>query len=198
MATSSRLATGLLAVVVGSAAAAGCGMTTASHSGRDVGPLRGLAGRPAPPGWRRAELPGDGAVLAYPPGMHPVPGDRGTISVARFAPAGSYLMYLNATPQQGSESLQNWPTFRVSHLLDDDASSARLLASRRDVLFAGGTGSCVEDVYVTRVGAHRYTEFACFVQGRTHASVIVAAAPTASWASVSGVLARSVGAYQVR
>jgi hypothetical protein len=193
---------GLLAAVVGSTAAAGCGMTAAtamaSHSGRDVRQLRSLSGRAAPSGWGQAELPGDGAVVAYPPDMHPVPGDQGTISFARFGPSGTYLMYLNATPQQGPESLRNWPTFRVGHLLDDDASSARLLASRRDVRFAGGTGSCVEDAYVTKVGAHRYTELACLVQGRSRASVIVAAAPTASWASVSGVLARSVSAYRVR
>ena len=201
MATSSRLAAGLLAVAMaGPAAAAGCGTATvtASRSGRDIPQLRGLAGLPPPAGWRRAILPGDGAVLAYPPGMHPVAGDRGTISVARFGPSGAYLMYLNATPRQGTETLRNWPAFRVSHLLDDDARSARLLAARRGVRFAGGTGSCVEDAYVTKAGAHHYTELACLVQGRTRASVIVAAAPTASWASVAGVLVRSVDAYQVR
>ena len=136
--------------------------------------------------------------MAYPPGLHLTSGDRGTVSVARLSRSGAYLMYLNATPRQGTENLRNWPTFRVSHLLDDDAASARLLASRRDVRFAGGTGSCVEDAYVTKVKANHFTEIACFVQGRTHSSVIVAAAPTSSFASVSAVLARSISAYQVR
>lgn len=201
MATSSRPAAGLLAMaVIGPIAAAGCGAAAAmgSRSGPDIPQLRSLAGRPPPPGWRRAILPGDGAVLAYPPGMRPVAGDRATISVARLSPSGAYLMYLNATPRQGTESLRNWPAFRVSHLLDDDARSARLLAAWHGVRFAGGTGSCVEDAYVTKAGAHRYTELACLVQGRSRASVIVAAAPTASWASASQVLVRAVSAYQIR
>jgi hypothetical protein len=66
------------------------------------------------------------------------------------------------------------------------------------VTFRGGTGSCVIDQYVTRIGAHRYQEIACLVQGRTSASVIVAAAPAATWAQASPLLFRAVAAYQIR
>ena len=37
--------------------------------------------------------------------------------------------------------------------------------------FHGGTGSCVIDEYVTALAGHHYREIACFVQGRTAASV---------------------------
>lgn len=124
--------------------------------------------------------------------------DRGTVTAARISASGSYLMYMNATPRQGTESLRNWAAFRVRHLLDDDASAARVLAESQGVRFIGGTGSCVMDDYVTRAKARKYTELACFVQGHAGASVIVAAAPTALWPRVSSVLARAVGAYRIR
>jgi hypothetical protein len=130
--------------------------------------------------------------------MRLVAGDHGTVTAVQRSTSGAYQKYLNATPRQGAESLRNWPDFRLSHLLGDSASSARLLAESRAVRFAGGTGTCVLDAYVTKAHAHHYTELACFVRGRSHASVIVAAAPTAAWARVSGVLERSVSAYQVR
>ena len=211
MATSSRAAIGFIAAVL-VAVLAGCGMAAASHQVSDrpagtvapvrgttaVPPVRGLAVRPAPAGWRRAALPGDQAVLAYPPSMHLVSGDPGTVSAARLSSSGAYLMYLNATPRQGTESLRNWPAFRLRHLLDDDASAARLLAQSRGVSFAGGTGSCVVDAYVTKIHRHHYTELACYVQGRTSASVIIAAAPTAGRATLPRALTRAVGAYQTR
>ena len=49
-----------------------------------------------------------------------------------------------------------------------------------------------------RTGARHYQEIACLVQGRTSASVIVAAAPAATWAQASPLLLRAVAAYQVR
>ena len=66
------------------------------------------------------------------------------------------------------------------------------------VRFRGGTGSCVIDTYLTRIGHHHYQEIACLAQGRTSGSVIVAAAPAAQWANASPVLFRAVAAYQVR
>ena len=211
MATSSRAAIGFIAAVL-VAVLAGCGMAAASHQVSDrpagtvapvrgttaVPPVKGLAVRPAPAGWRRAALPGDQAVLAYPPSMHLVSGDPGTVSAAQLSSSGAYLMYLNATPRQGTESLRNWPAFRLRHLLDDDASAARLLAQSRGVSFAGGTGSCIVDAYVTKIHRHHYTELACYVQGRTSASVIIAAAPTAGRATLPRALTRAVGAYQTR
>jgi hypothetical protein len=153
---------------------------------------------PAPAGWHRTALAGGGGVLAYPAAMQLVAGDRGAVSAVQLSRSGSYLLYLNATPRQGDETLRNWPAFRVSHLLDDDASTAHELASIGGVRFLGGTGTCVSDAYVTKVGAHHFTEIACFVQGRTSASIIIAAAPTADWGSSYGLLRRAIASYLVQ
>ena len=171
--------------------------------GRSSGPPAGrvfvmLVPHSAPAAWHRTALADHDAVLAYPPTMHLVAGDRGTVSAAEFSSSGRYLLYLNATPQQGQETLRNWASFRVSHLLDDDASQAHELASISGVRFLGGTGTCVSDTYVTKVGAHHFTEIACFVQGRTSASVIIGAAPTASWSSSSALLRRAIAGYQIQ
>ena len=171
--------------------------------GRSSGPPAGrvfvmLVPHSAPAGWHRTALADHDAVLAYPASMHLVAGDRGTVSAAEFSSSGRYLLYLNATPRQGDETLQNWASFRVSHLLDDDASQAHELASISGVRFLGGTGTCVSDAYVTKVGAHHFTEIACFVQGRTSASVIIGAAPTASWSSSSALLRRAIAGYQIQ
>ena len=188
-----------------SVAVAGCqssASATGDGNGKStdgaVSPVHVLAAKPAPAGWHQVSLSGGGAVLAYPPAMRPVSGDRGTASAAQVSSSGKYLMYLNATPKQGAETLRDWPEFRLEHLTDDDASTARQLAASHGVRFLGGTGTCVIDAYVTKIKAHHFTELACFVQGRTSSSVIIAAAPTASWATASGVLMRAVAAYQVR
>ena len=137
-------------------------------------------------------------MLAYPPAMHLVEGDRGTVSAAQFTASGGYLMYLNATPKQSSETLGNWPEFRIEHLKKESAVKARLIAASRGVRFLGGTGTCVIDAYVTKIKSNHYTELACFVRGPTTSSVIIAAALTANWASASSVLMRAVAAYQVQ
>ena len=142
-------------------------------------------------------LPDGAAVLLYPPGMRPVRGDRGSVSAAQVGPGGTFLLYLNATPRQGGESLRNWASYRVRLLRSDDASRASLDAADQGQPFRGGAGSCVIDHYVTRVRAHHYTELACLVQGRTAASVIVAAAPTVMWPEVRAILGRAVAAYVV-
>ena len=157
-----------------------------------------LAARQAPAGWHLVTLADGKAVLAYPPSMHRVTGDRGSASAAKVSASGTFVMYLNATPKQSDETLADWPHFRIEHLTDEDASSARLLAASHGVRFLGGTGTCVIDTYVTREKANRYTELACFVQGKTGSTVIVAAAPTADWKNVSGTLTRAVAAFRVR
>jgi hypothetical protein len=162
---------------------------------RQVGALK--AG-PAPQGWRHASLPDGGAVMAYPPDMHPVESDKGEVSVADLSAKGTYLLYLNATPRQGRETLSDWPDFRVEHLTDDDASSARLIAESHGVHFFGGTGTCVIDSYITKAKSHHFTELACYVRGATSSSVVIAAAPTADWSKAAPVLKRAVAAYQVR
>lgn len=151
----------------------------------------------APSGWQHLTLPNGTAVLYYPPGMHRVSGDSDAVSVARLGPDGKFLLYLNATPRQGGETLRNWSSYRLRVLRGDDASRATLDGAAVGQRFRGGTGSCVIDHYVTRVDAHRYTELACLVQGRSGASVIVAAAPTALWPSSRALLAQAVSAYTV-
>jgi len=192
------IALGLLALA-GAAAA----LAFAFGPARSAAPTRALdratlVPAPAPPGWHQLMLPNGTAVLFYPPTMHRVSGDSDAVSAARLGPGGQYLLYLNATPRQGEESLRNWASYRLRFLRSDDASRASLDAAAGNQPFRGGTGSCVIDHYVTRVLAHRYTELACLVQGRTGASVIVAAAPTALWPSARAILTQAVSAYTVR
>ena len=80
----------------------------------------------------------------------------------------------------------------------DDTVSAREISAAQGVKFRGGTGSCLIDGYVTRIGGHHYDEIACLVQGQTSASVIIAAAPAAAWAQARPLLLRAVAAYLVR
>jgi hypothetical protein len=152
----------------------------------------------APASWPQATLPDRTAVLSYPPGLRPIHGDRGTVSAARLGPHGSYLLYLNATPRQGAENLQNWAAFRQRLLRADEAASAHLDAAAERLKFRGGTGSCVIDDYITKIGGHHYEEIACLVQGRSGASVIVGAAPAAQWIQAGPLLERAVAAYLVR
>jgi hypothetical protein len=93
---------------------------------------------------------------------------------------------------------RHWAAFRLRLLRSDDAASAHEISAAEDVKFRGGTGSCVIDAYVTRIGGHHYQEIACLVQGRTSASVIVAAAPSATWAQARPLLSQAVAAYLVR
>jgi hypothetical protein len=152
----------------------------------------------APATWRQLTLPNGTAVLSYPPSLRPVSGDKDAVTVARLSPAGTYLLYLNATPRQGTENSQNWAAARLAHLHADETASARQDAAASGIAFLGGTGSCVLDEYVTEIGAHHYKEIACLVQGRSGASVIVAAAPAAQWTQAAPVLEQAVAAYRVR
>lgn len=206
-ATSSRvlakaLASISVAVIAAALAAAGCSSSPAvSQSDGAPGKVPSIhlaAAGPAPAGWHVVSLPDGKAAMAYPPDMRSIDGDRGTVSAARFDPSGGWLLYLNSTPKQGDETLSDWPDFRIEHLTDDDASTARLLAASHEVRFLGGTGTCVVDTYVTRIKAHHYTELACYVQGKTSSSVIIATAPAANWKRESGMLMRAVAAYRVQ
>jgi len=163
--------------------------------GRAFPPLRPAA---APARWPHLTLPGGTAVLSYPPALRPLAGDAGTVSAARLSPGGTIGLYLNATPRQGGEHLRNWAAFRLARLRSDDAATARQDAAARGVPFRGGTGSCVIDDYRTRIGRHHYEEIACLVQGRTSATVIIAAAPAARWARARPLLFQAVAAYLAR
>jgi hypothetical protein len=152
----------------------------------------------APAGWPHLTLPNGTAVLSYPPSLHRLAGDKDAVSAARLSPGGAFQLYLNATPRQGAERQRHWAAFRLRLLRSDDAASAHEISAAEDVKFRGGTGSCVIDAYVTRIGGHDYQEIACLVQGRTSASVIVAAAPSATWPQARPLLFRAVAAYLVR
>jgi hypothetical protein len=152
----------------------------------------------APGNWRHLTLPNRTAVLSYPPSLRPISGDKVAVSAARLTPHGAFQLYLNATPRQGRERLAQWPAFRLHLLRSDTAASARQVAAAQGVKFRGGTGSCVIDRYVTRIGGHHFQEIACLVVGRTSASVIVAAAPATAWTQARPLLLRAVAAYLIR
>jgi hypothetical protein len=190
-----RLALG----AIGLLAAVAIAVVTLGLPGRSPGrAFPDLVPAAAPAGWPHAALPNKTAVLSYPPGLRAIAGDKDAVSAARLGAGGSFQLYLNATPRQGSERLAHWATFRLRLLRSDDAASAHEIAAAAGIKFRGGTGSCVMDRYVTRIGGHHFQEIACLVQGRTSASVIVAAAPAAQWATAQPLLLRAVAAYLVR
>jgi len=143
------------------------------------------------------ELPGGAAVLAYPPSAVPVQSDPGTVAAETAGTDGQPVLYLNATPQQGSETPANWRSFRLAHLRGEHAAGATLDASAAGLAFRGGTGSCVLDDYVTRIGTHHYREIACLVAGAHGGTVIVAATPADRWNSERGILEQAVDSYDV-
>ena len=198
MATRSRQRAGFIAAALLAAGAAAAALATSAQPGPSPARTLGFSAQAAPAGWPHRELDNGTAVLSYPPALRPIPGDTGTVSVAMRSPAGAYLLYLNATPLQGAETLRNWATFRVHLLREDDAWSVHLDAAATGVRFRGGTGSCVIDDYITRIGAHHYREIACLVQGQAAASVVVGTAPAPRWSQARPLLERAVAAYRIR
>jgi hypothetical protein len=186
---------GAAAVVVTS----GCGgrpedrMPVGSPSGAT--PFVWFRAGAAPSGWQSMELPDRTAVLSVPPDATPMPGDPGSVSAVVTGPHGELRIYLNATPQQGAESATNWAGFRLAHLTGENAASATRLSYRARMPFRGGTGACVEDTYITRIGAHKYREMACLVTGSRGGSVLVVATPAPSWDRDRAVLEQAVDAY---
>jgi hypothetical protein len=108
-----------------------------------------------------------------------------------LAGGGRYLGYLNLTPRQGDETVANWPSFRVEHNREEGDRAVTPLASATGLRFLTGHGSCVKDAYTTFTGS-RFIEIACFVAGARTESVIIAAAPPASWNRMSGVIERAI------
>ena len=125
-----------IAVTVTVSACAGPG----HPPGRAFPPLHQAA---APARWPRAALPSGTAVLSYPPSLHPLPGDAGTVSAARTGPGGVLQLYLNGAPRQGPETLTRWAGFRLKFLRADNAAGAHQDAAAQGVRFRGGTGSCL-------------------------------------------------------
>jgi hypothetical protein len=148
-----------------------------------------------PQGWTQLDGVPSVGPLPVPPGFRAVAGDPGTLTAVLFGPGGAYLGYLNATPRQGGERLQGWPKFRLEHLRDEDASSARKDATAQLVRTGTALRSCVADDYVTRVGSHDFHEVACLVVQQSASSVIVGATPSGDPAHVWAELQRAVAAY---
>jgi hypothetical protein len=59
--------------------------------------------------------------------------------------------------------------------------------------FRAGHGSCVIDIYSTTRA--RFREIACIVAGARATTVVVAAAPTRTWAQQSALLERAVASF---
>lgn len=184
---------GLLAALI-AAATVGTVLLVASQHSPHRENFSWFLAQPAPASWQKFTLPDGTGTLAAPPSLVRLPADPGTVAVGLPAGTGD-LIYLDATPRQGDETLPGWAAFRIAHLRDDDTAAATLDAHAEHLTFAGGTGSCVLDDYVTRVGAHHYREIACLVQGAHGGSVIVAATPAADWNHYEPLLQQAVSAY---
>jgi hypothetical protein len=160
-----------------------------------LGPFGWLASATPPATWARLTVPSGLGTLSSPSGFRVVHGDPGTLSLALRNSAGTYLGYLNVTPRQGDETLQDWTAFRLSHLRDDDAVSVHEDAAVQSVHTAAAVRSCVMDDYVTTVGHHHFHEVACYVTSGSVSSVVVAATPARDPAHVWPELESAVAAY---
>lgn len=170
-----------------------------AHSGSvtsaTLGSFGWLASTAPPATWSRLTVPSGLGTLFSPPGFRTVDGDPGTLSVVLRNSVGTYLGYLNVTPRQGHETLQDWTAFRLSHLLGDDAVSVHEDAAVRSVRTTGAVRSCVTDDYVTTVGHHHFHEVACYITSGSIRSVVVGATPSGDPAHVWTQLERAVAAY---
>jgi hypothetical protein len=178
-------------VVIGASLSAGVSSTSPATPAK----FRWLVPAPAPSGWKHRRLPAGDATVAYPPSLAPIRADSGSVTVQRTDSSGRVLVYLNATPKQGTETLTNWPSFRMAHNRAED-KTVQEDARAVGLPFYGGIGSCVIDHYTTKFHANHYREIACFVEGRTAATVIVAAALESEWAGAAAMLERAVAAYR--
>jgi hypothetical protein len=147
-----------------------------------------------PRGWKLARLPSGAATFAYPRTWSPIQTDPGTASVALIGHGGSIRGYLNATPRQGTETLANWPSFRIQHLREEHSTDVRLIASAQRLPFRSGQASCVIDSY--RTSRASYREIACLVAGTRTSSVVLGAAPSKTWAQQAGTIERAIASLR--
>ncbi len=184
------------------ARAVGATKVSSAHSesanSATLGSFGWLASTTPPAPWARLTLPPGLGTLSSPPGFHTVEGDPGTLSVALRNSPATYLGYLNLTPRQGHETLQNWAAFRLSHLLGDDVVSVHEDGTVQSVGTAAAVRSCVTDDYVTTIGHHHFHEVACYVTSGSVRSVVVAATPSCDPAHVWTHLERAVAATPAR
>jgi hypothetical protein len=156
--------------------------------------FRWLQPQHTPHGWKLARLPSGNATFAYPRTWRPIRTDPGTASVALLGHGRSIRGYLNLTPRQGTETLANWPSFRIEHLGDEGSTDVRLIASAHGLAFRSGRGTCVIDSY--RTSRARYREIACLVAGTRTSSVVVGAAPSKTWAQQAGTIERAIASLR--
>jgi hypothetical protein len=175
---------------------AGCGGAMTTHQSQATKPPTAFAWLrpgPAPAGWKQAHLPSSGATLAYPRGWRAIHTDPGTASVALTGPGHKIVGFLNATPQQGAETLANWAGFRTRHIREEGSRQVRTAAAATGLRFRSGQGSCVIDDY--RNAATRYREIACLVKGARATTVIVGAAPVAEWAQQARAIEPAIASF---
>jgi hypothetical protein len=192
--TRRRAVAGLLALAAAGAAIVVIAVLGGGSSGpvHASGPFAWLHPASTPAGWRVARTPG-GASFAYPPGWRAIKTDPGTVSVALLGRNGTIDAYLNATPQQGGETLANWSTFRPHHNGEEGDRAVRVEASTTAARFRSGHGSCVIDNYRTSKAVYR--EIACLVAGSRTGAVVVAAAPIGLWSRQAPLLERAVATF---
>jgi hypothetical protein len=187
----------LVAAAVAAILGVSGGAAHASERHDDQPPaFRWLRPERPPHGWKLARLPSGAATIAYPSTWSPIRTDPGTASVALIGHDGSIRGYLNATPQQGTETLANWPSFRIRHLREEHSTDVRLIASAQRLPFRSGQGSCVIDSY--RTSRARYREIACLVAGNRTSSVVLGAAPSKTWAQQAGTIERAIASVRTK
>ena len=197
-ATFSRRAIVAALGVLGAAAIAGCGSSAnqgAQPAARSRESLASLKPAKAPATWALAQLPHGGLALAYPPSWRRASADPRAVSAALKSRNGRFIGYLNATPQQGNETLANWHTFRPAHNADEGDRMVTLRASATGLRLRGGRGSCVIDDYTTS-SRQRYRELACIVAGARSTTVVVGAAPPSRWARSRPVISRAIESFE--
>jgi hypothetical protein len=187
-----------LAVAIGAALALGAALTAC---GSGASPPAGnpqafgwLRPSPPPRAWQQNPLPDGSARLAYPAGWRPIRSDPGTFSAALRAGDGEIQGYLNATPQQGDETLAGWSSFRPDHNRDEGDVNVTLDAAATNLRFPGARGSCVIDDYTSSTG-HRYREIACIVAGASATTVVVGAAPPQQWGQQGPAIERAISSF---
>ena len=157
-----------------------------------------LAPAPPPAGWLRLTTASSQATLSYPAGWRPIPGDKGTVTVALRDRGGLYLGYLNVTPRQGAEQLHGWAAFRTHHNREDGDHRVAQRAAAEGLGFRDARGSCVIDDYLSKVGSHAYREIACIVSGSRHADIFIGAALISHWRMLGGTVERAASSFLQR
>jgi hypothetical protein len=189
----SGLALAVVAALASAAALAACGSGSPPAAGSPRA-FAWLRPSPTPLAWHTSRLPDGAARMAYPPRWRSIRSDPGTVSAATRAESGEIRGYLNATPQQGAETLGSWSSFRIEHNADEGDVDVRRVASATNLRFRRARGSCVIDTYTSSTG-HRYREIACIVAGASATTVVVGAAPPAQWGQQGPAIERAISSF---